>query len=564
MVRGYMEKPRSIILAVVPAQTDFAFQEVTKYARELDPNGMRTLGLITKPDILSKDSDSAAAYIAMAQYKDVVFPLGWHVTVGIRTLKPRLSNILRDQILQHLPSLHSDVLSGIQDCELRLKQLGEGRSTPSEQRRYLQRVSWKFSILMKACVDGIYSDAFFGHAKTEEGRRKRLRAVVQNGLEDFAEDVRTRGHAQAITEGDGEDDSGNKQDSTITRTAYVASVKELMRHNRGFELSGTFNPSIIGKLFREQCQPWRGLVANVQKSILQSTRWTARAIVEEVAVSDTVDAIFVPVDRAIEDPGRTINIKVEELMRPYVAGHPITYNHYLISHVQHIQADRQRRALMEKIENHCSPSRATFGNDADLSRLIVIVVEREEDHMGNYASQLGIGYMQAYYKVAMKNCVDGVSIHAIEEQLIQNLPLVFDSEVLQKLADSQVADLAAEKQSSAIDRAHNEDKLTNLVKALQELQRLDRHVLRLHVIEAHEAIPDINGHSKPQSTGLHTDGHIGHVPSSASGGLSTGVNVGAGLLSSAVEASVDTDYPAQAIRKKLKKGRQSGGAFSYV
>ncbi|KAK3617636.1 hypothetical protein LTR56_025148 [Elasticomyces elasticus] len=131
MVRSYMEKPRSIILAVVSAKSDFAPQEVTKYARELDPDGMRTLGLITKPDTLSKDSDSEAAYITMAQNKDVVFRLGWHVlrnrsfetrdvsaeardleetrflesgpwaslnpsTVGIRSLKPRLSNILRD------------------------------------------------------------------------------------------------------------------------------------------------------------------------------------------------------------------------------------------------------------------------------------------------------------------------------------------------------------------------------------------------------------------------------------------------------------------------------------
>ncbi|KAK5698446.1 hypothetical protein LTR17_023650 [Elasticomyces elasticus] len=317
--------------------------------------------------------------------------------------------------------LHSDVLSGIQDCELRLKQLGEGRSTPYDQRRYLQRVSWKFSVLMKASVDGVYSDAFFGHAKTEEGRRKRLRAVVQNSLEDFAEDVRTKGHAQAITEGDGEDDSGSKQVSTTTRSAYVASVKELMRHNRGLQLSGTFNPSIIGELFREQ---------------------------------------------SIEDLGRNVNNKVEELVRPYLAGHPITYNRYLISNVQRIQADRQRRALKEKIQNEFSLSRATFGlNIADLSRLINIVVEREEDDMGNYASQLAVDYMQAYYKVGMESCVDDVSIHAIEEQLIQNLPPVFEFEVLQKLADSQVADLASEKQSSAIDRVHNEEKLTNLVKA---------------------------------------------------------------------------------------------------
>ena len=83
-------------------------------------------------------------------------------------------------------------------------------------------------------------------------------------------------------------------------------------------------------------------------------------------------------------------------------------------------------------------------------------------------------------QVAMKNCVDDISIHAVEEQVMQNLPRIFDPGVLEKLADSEIATLAAEKRSSAIDRAHNEEKLANLVKALQELQGLDRHLLRLH------------------------------------------------------------------------------------
>ena len=38
-VRRYMERPRSIILAVVPAKSDFALQDVTELARELDKKG---------------------------------------------------------------------------------------------------------------------------------------------------------------------------------------------------------------------------------------------------------------------------------------------------------------------------------------------------------------------------------------------------------------------------------------------------------------------------------------------------------------------------------------------
>jgi hypothetical protein len=43
MVLNYMQNPQSIMLAVVPANVDIATQEIIEMARELDPNGMRTL-----------------------------------------------------------------------------------------------------------------------------------------------------------------------------------------------------------------------------------------------------------------------------------------------------------------------------------------------------------------------------------------------------------------------------------------------------------------------------------------------------------------------------------------
>ena len=49
LVQSYMKKSRSIILAVISAKNDYANQIVTTYAREFDPEGERTLGIITKP-----------------------------------------------------------------------------------------------------------------------------------------------------------------------------------------------------------------------------------------------------------------------------------------------------------------------------------------------------------------------------------------------------------------------------------------------------------------------------------------------------------------------------------
>ncbi|KAK4552408.1 hypothetical protein LTR86_010422 [Recurvomyces mirabilis] len=90
LVEEYMRRPRSIILAVVSAKSDFALQDITEVARKLDPEGLRTLGLITKPDTLSVGSESESSYLRLAQNRDVVLNLGWHV-VKNRSFRRRTS-----------------------------------------------------------------------------------------------------------------------------------------------------------------------------------------------------------------------------------------------------------------------------------------------------------------------------------------------------------------------------------------------------------------------------------------------------------------------------------------
>lgn len=45
-------KKRTIIMAVVSAKNDYANQIILKKCRDVDPEGHRTLGIITKPDFL--------------------------------------------------------------------------------------------------------------------------------------------------------------------------------------------------------------------------------------------------------------------------------------------------------------------------------------------------------------------------------------------------------------------------------------------------------------------------------------------------------------------------------
>jgi hypothetical protein len=48
----HIRDERTIILAVIPSNTDVATQEILTIAKEVDPNGLRTLGVLTKPDLI--------------------------------------------------------------------------------------------------------------------------------------------------------------------------------------------------------------------------------------------------------------------------------------------------------------------------------------------------------------------------------------------------------------------------------------------------------------------------------------------------------------------------------
>lgn len=65
MALHYVKEPRTIILAVIPANSDLSTSDALKMAKEIDPQGKRTLGVLTKIDIM--DRGTSAKRILMNQ-----------------------------------------------------------------------------------------------------------------------------------------------------------------------------------------------------------------------------------------------------------------------------------------------------------------------------------------------------------------------------------------------------------------------------------------------------------------------------------------------------------------
>ncbi|KAJ5471287.1 hypothetical protein N7530_008644 [Penicillium desertorum] len=96
VVQLYMREPRSVILAVVSAKNDFANQIVLRLARDADPSRIRTLGVISKPDILVPGSESEASFVSLAKNQEVEFRLGWHILKNMDSEKGKSSLLDRN------------------------------------------------------------------------------------------------------------------------------------------------------------------------------------------------------------------------------------------------------------------------------------------------------------------------------------------------------------------------------------------------------------------------------------------------------------------------------------
>merc|ERR1719335_1384773 len=77
MTLHYVQDPRTIILAVLPANQDMSTSDSLQIARQVDPQGLRTIGVVTKIDIMDQGTDASK----MLKGEDIPLRLGY---VGVK------------------------------------------------------------------------------------------------------------------------------------------------------------------------------------------------------------------------------------------------------------------------------------------------------------------------------------------------------------------------------------------------------------------------------------------------------------------------------------------------
>jgi hypothetical protein len=238
MVTSYIEKPRTIILAVVQAGNDIANQSIIRKSKEFDKAGRRTVGIITKPDLINERAEIRIAALAKGQ-DTTKLKLGFYLLknpnikelenritaeqritnerhffnsspwkeqgldpnrVGIVKLKENLQHLLDDHIGKELPKVREEIKARIKTAEDGLAILPVDRPSTAQKRMFLSDLAVRYQNLMSAALNGDYSSGdgeFFAVNENDNGVT-RLRASVHRINSDFASYMQSHGRTTVV------------------------------------------------------------------------------------------------------------------------------------------------------------------------------------------------------------------------------------------------------------------------------------------------------------------------------------------------------------------------------
>ena len=200
MALKYVMDKRTIILCVIPANIDITTSEALQMAQSADPKGLRTIGVITKIDIMDKGTSAKKALLGQEvslrlgfvgvklrsqqdirdkkpiqlalederQYfaKHPVYSTMGPGYAGTQTLSNKLTKILYTHIKHHLPDIIKEITERIHEVSDRLTELGP--PMPEEQNEKLQ-MAW--TMVMDFCSH--FKDAIAGKAHSKKDRREK-------------------------------------------------------------------------------------------------------------------------------------------------------------------------------------------------------------------------------------------------------------------------------------------------------------------------------------------------------------------------------------------------------
>ncbi|KAL3467221.1 P-loop containing nucleoside triphosphate hydrolase protein [Aspergillus heterothallicus] len=495
MVLNYMENPRSIILAVIPANVDLATQKIDQAARDIDPEGLRTLRILTKPDLVNPGTKEKVVDLVNNGGSKSKF--GWFLVrnlnheqlekktidrdekerefrleapwssvdkdkFGIEALKTRLQEILSWIVRREFPLVRTEIGIRLKEAKAQLHGLGAERENSTHQRGYLLDIISAFQTITQNAKTINYGS----HDHFDHSRELRLATLIVNRNEQFANDMDERGHlhhfedvvdseAAPIAELDVQEENKPISNRRLESCFDVKDIlpgpadvlkplpnieqwlKSVYTESRGFEL-GTFSPALLATTMKKQSSKWSTLAEGYMSDVVTIVHAFVVKTLEYACPNPTVRQGLLSrlMDSLLEKYTQAIE-HAEILSQIERCGTPITLNHYF---ADNLQKSRQQRtaALMRDKSFMLHQIPVVKLND---------IVRDEQMSNAEHAVREVHDILKAYYKVSRKRFVDNVCMQAADFHLVSgpNTPMsLFTPSFVTTLTDEDLEEIAGE------------------------------------------------------------------------------------------------------------------------
>ncbi|KAI1822013.1 interferon-induced GTP-binding protein Mx [Xylaria intraflava] len=511
ITQHYISQPRTICLAVVSAANDVANQTILTQVRRVDPQGDRTLGIITKPDIPPAGSGSQLAFLELARNENVFFKLGWHVLrnrkfeesansliernqaeaiffrtsnfkslpkdcVGIDALRTRLSVLLFEHVKHELPKLRQGLEDALREAHEERDVLGAPRSTTQECRTYLAQLSLDYYELCKAAVHGFYEGSFF-HFNSDEDFSPasnaaivRLRAVIQQMNTDFAKTFRLRGQKFQIDLSD-QSSTGSTQTKTegdsqikLSKEEALDWVRKALVRTRGKELVGNFNPLLIGELFWEQSSGWEQLAVEHLEDVSRVCKTFLGVLLDAKAPKEVKSRLFASrVSDALKERHQSARRELDLIWKDS-RSFPINYNHYYTDTIFKRRQERQKASLTRALESGTEDEiiRGYASVEVNVEQVLTSFTKGIDPDMENFSCEDALDCLFAIYKELQKTFVANITTQVIERHIVQGLEDMFSPVVVTSMSDVEVEAIASEPLPTRSQREFLSDRIRKL------------------------------------------------------------------------------------------------------
>ncbi|KAH8435114.1 dynamin family protein [Aspergillus melleus] len=518
MVFSYTKNPRSIMLTVVPANVDIATQQIIEMARQVDPEGDRTLGVLTKPDLV--DSGAEQKVIDLVTGQDMILKHGWILVrnlsqrelsgkrvdrdakeaewgskkpwncipsdrFGVESLKARLREAVTDNARRALPLVRTEILRRLKESKDELHRMGGERDTQDQQMNYLLNIVSRFQEITNQALNTHYG----ANEVFDQYPELRLATLAVTRSISFSDDLTKWGHEYQFKEENTDTledkcaeptgDISQSQHSIETRkTPNVLALATIVPDNslelspsnsdihqwlnqvytasRGFEI-GTFNTRLLSTIMKKQSQKWTNFARGYVGDIIVYVDQFIRKALELACIDKRAfDQLGLILFNKVSEKYQSALKHVDFLLEVELDGTLMTQNQYFNESLLKSREDQIHAQLKNKTFHINVGEEVVRLSDIQLRHSISNTEQTIRDIHD---------ILQAYYNVAVKRFVDSVFMQAADHYLMNgpDSPLrEFNTSFVSKLSQAKLQEIAGEAPSSQKKRLRLKRTIKNL------------------------------------------------------------------------------------------------------